>query len=208
MNLGQQFNPIKRSEVASYTDPDNPQHSKQVSPEEFQATAAKGQARLDKLRSKTHDISVLTNNLGNVTQHAYDVTRADWGGATYNPRTAAPVDFHEPDKHVLSARTPGQETIAVPSDASPEHFSKAMQQATSTYATQLAHSQHYLGVFHDTEKKQVEIDPVVVVGDTSGKHRESVGRAKAQEIGAATGATGGAYHFASGNGVFPPHIAD
>lgn len=207
MDLGQQFTPIKRSEIPMNLETAQ-QTSHPVSSDEFQAIAARGQARLDKMRSKTHDISALGEKLGEVSGHAYNATREEWGGATYNPRTAKPVNFHEPDKHVLSARTPGQQPIAVPADASKEHFNAAMQQAHSTFHDQLSHSSHYLGVFHDADKKQVEIDPVVVVGDSSGKHRENVGRTKAQEIGAATHAVGGAYHFASGNGVFPPHVPD
>jgi hypothetical protein len=206
MELGHQFSPIKKSELPMNLETAQAT-SREVSPDEFQATAAKGQARLDKMRSKSHDISALSKGLGEVTEHAYGASREEWGGATYNPRTAKPVSFTHPDKHVLSARTAGQEPVTVPADASKEHFSAAMQQAHSTFRDQLAHSSHYLGVFHDADKGQVEIDPVVVVGDSSGKHRQEVGQAKAQEIGAATHAVGGAYHFASGNGVFPPHVA-
>lgn len=206
MTLGKQFDPIKHSDLSPSGQ--EPGRSRAVSHEEFQSIAAKGHADLEKMRSKTNDISALHSNYGDVKSHAYENSREPWGGGTYNPRTAAPVNFHMPDKHTLSVRDPGQETVTVHANASREKFNQAMDTAKDRFGKNLTHGSHYLGVFHDADKKQIEIDPVVVVGDPSGKHRQEVGHARAESIGAATRATGGAYHFASGNGVFPPHVAD
>jgi DNA polymerase III gamma/tau subunit len=197
MNLGQQFTPIKKSELPMNLETAQAT-SKEVSPQEFQETAARGQAHLDSLRSQTHNTAKMDKNLGKVSKHAYEATREEWGGATYSASKGKAVNFSNPAKHAVSAKLPGQQSVTVPADASEEHFNNAMSQARSTFSEQLSHPSHYLGVFHDADKGHIEIDPVVAVN----------GAKKAQEVGAATRATGGAYHFKSGNGVFPPHVAD
>ena len=141
-------------------------------------------------------------------KHAYQASREDWGGGTYNPRTGQAVNFHKPDKHAVTVREQGQEPVAVPHHLSEMQFGEVMDQARRTYRKQLGRRKHFLGVFHDPDAGDVQIDPVVVTGDPSGKHREEVGELAARQIAAATHSVGGAYHFASGSGKWPPHIAE
>jgi hypothetical protein len=68
--------------------------------------------------------------------------------------------------------------------------------ASGRYAAELARGGTYLGVFHDDDNARIDIDPVTIVATAD----------DAEKIGAYTHAIGGAYHFATGNGHFPPHV--
>lgn len=206
--------PIYKNELS----PSGQDRSQPLSRPDFDAVAAKGHRLLSGMEKRAgHTVfgqqyGVYSSPEGQAqwsrTKHeAYQASRSDWGGATFNPRTGRAVDFHEPDKHAVTVKTPGQETTTVPHNLNEQQFGKHMDAARKSYR-QLRNDQHYLGVFHDSDQGRVDIDPVVVTGDRTGKHRESVGRERAQQIAAASHALGGAYHFASGNGVWPPHVAD
>ena len=205
-HLGGQFKPIYKSDL-----PDLPtahSSSQPVSHGEFQAQAARGQARLDRMRQAKQDTSAIhaPDTWNSMVDHAYQATREPWGGATYNPRTASPVDFHRPDKFALTVREPHEQPVTVHPAASREQFGHMMEQARSEYGSRLTHGQHYLGVFHDADAKRIDIDPTVVTRDPGGKHRMEKGLQQAQEIMAATHALGGAYHFKSGDGFWPNHV--
>lgn len=207
-NLGGQFAPIHRSDL-----PDLPTahaSSKPVSHDEFQAQAARGQSRLDKMRSNKQDTSAMhaPDTWNAMVDHAYQATREPWGGATYNPRTASAVDFHRPDKFALTVREPNESPISVHPAANRQQFGAAMEQARAEYGTRLTGQNHYLGAFHDADAGRIDLDPTVVVGDPSRKHRMHKGLEASQEIMAATHALGGAYHFASGDGFWPNHVSD
>lgn len=207
-HLSGQFAPIRASDL-----PDLPtarSSSKPVSGAEFQAQAARGQARLDSMRSRKQDTSAIyePSAWDGMVDHAFHATREPWGGATYNPSTANPVNFHRPDKFILTVRHPSESPISVSPLANRQQFGDAMAAARAAYGDRLTGANHHLGVFHDAEAGRIDIDPTVVVGDSSGKHRMQQGRTKAQEIMAATHALGGAYHPASGDGFWPNHIAD
>jgi hypothetical protein len=191
-SLGKQCQPITKSEL--HDSPSAQATSREVSHAEFQQVAAAGTARLAKMAEGGHSTEGLSKP--SVAEHAYAATREPWGGATYNPRTGDPVEFHGKDKHALAVREQGESSITVHPDAGQEHMQAAIGAAQERWSDKLGRSQHYLGVFHDADKKQIEVDPVVV---TRGKQA-------AQEISAATHATGGAYNFASGDGVYPPHV--
>jgi hypothetical protein len=191
--------PIYKHELS----PSGQERSQPMSHEQFGAFAAKGQAHLDSLKAQ----GTQPNKMGDeTTHHAYEATREPWGGATYNPRTGNAVNFHEPDKHSVSAREPGSLPVATSAHMNEEQFGRVMNMAKVMHHKELSTAGHYLGVFHDADTHKVEIDPVVVTGDS--RHREDVGREKALQVAAATHAEGGAYHFASGNGVFPPHVKE
>ncbi len=207
-HLGMQFKPIYKSDL-----PDLPtahSSSQPVSHEQFQAEAAPGQALLAQMRANPRDVSALhaAATWNSMVYHAYQATREPWGGATYNPATTRPVDFHEPDKFALTVRHPDESPISVSPLANRQQFGAAMDQARAAYGDRLASAHHHLGVFHDAEAGRIDIDPTVVVGDSSGKHRMEQGLSKAKGIMSATHALGGAYHFASGDGFWPNHIAD
>lgn len=186
-----------------------------MSPMQFGELASRGQAQLHDMEAATprnakvfgQTASTYTGPdqqgvWGGVKKQAYEWSRPEWGGGTFDAKTGNDVSFNTPDAHAVTVRMPGQETISVPHDLNEEQFGAHMDRARKTYSKQLAQPGHYLGVFHDTDLGRVDIDPVVV---SSGAN-EQEGRAKAMEIAAATHSTGGAYHFASGEGVWPPHV--
>jgi hypothetical protein len=73
-----------------------------------------------------------------------------------------------------------------------------MDIARGKYARALARGGTYLGIFHDDDNARIDIDPVTIVATPR----------DVESIGACTHAIGGAYHFATGNGYFPPHVPD
>ena len=81
--------------------------------------------------------------------------------------------------------------------AAPE-FDEAMNIALAKYGKQLAKGGSYLGVFHDDDLNRIDIDPVTVLDSLR----------EVETIGAYTHAIGGAYHFASGDGFWPPHVPE
>ena len=89
-------------------------------------------------------------------------------------------------------------TVSVPETASADEFSAAMDRAKELFRPVLERQSFYLGVFHDDENNRIDIDPVAVV--------DSLGLV--DRVGAYTRAIGGAYHFASGDGFWPPHVAE
>ena len=209
-HLGMQFKPIYKTDLPDLpTVHSGPTASQPVSHQEFQAQAASGQARLDRMRSVSHPTPGLEGQRWDaMVDHAYAATREPWGGATYNGRTGSPVNFHYPDKLALTVREPTESPISVHPAANRQQFGAAMEQARAQFGPRLGHSHHYLGVFHDADAGRIDLDPTVVVGDPSGKHRQEKGFQAAREVMQATNARGGAFHFASGDGVWPNHVAD
>lgn len=210
MDLGPQFKPIYKTDLPDLpTVHSGPTASSPVSHQEFQAQAARGQQRLDSMRSKSAPTPGLEGGRWDaMVDHAYAQTREPWGGATYNPRSGSPVDFHKPDKLALTVRETGEDPISVSPLANRQQFGAAMDQARAQFGSRMGHQNHFFGVFHDADAGRIDLDPTVVVGDPSRKGRPEKGFQAAREIMAATNARGGAFHFASGDGVWPNHVAD
>lgn len=210
MDNQQQFQPILRGELS----PSGQGNSQPLSSEQFQGFAAAGQQHLNGMTQPARGAPILGQQYGvytppsqagvweGIKKSAYEATRQPWGGQTINPRTSSPVNFHKPDKFAVTTRAPGQAGLTAPHSMNETQFGSVMDQARKAYRPQLSRGGAYLGVFHDADKGTVDIDPVTVVGGAS----EQAGRLKAQQVAAATHSTGGAYHFASGNGVWPPHV--
>jgi hypothetical protein len=178
--------PIKASELASYP-------SEEVSHEEFQQRAADGKEALDRIQSDsrtTADGPAVIN-----TDKAYEAVQGSWGGATIDPTTGEAKDFSS--GFAVAIGGPNS-TVELPETATKEEFDKAVSQATDKFADKLQGKDTYFGVFHDDSKKTIDIDPVAVVAS----------KKDAENIAAFTHAVGGAYDFSTGNGVFPPHVAD
>lgn len=201
MEMSEQFAPIRKSEIT----PSGQDQSAPVSAGQFQKLAQTGSNMLSGMRERGPTPN-FDGGMDTAKSHAYAATRSSWGGGTYNPRTGNPVDFHEPDKHAVTVREPGQSPVTVPDHVNADQFGQAMEHAKSKFANQLSTPQHYMGVFRDDDLHEVHMDPVVVTQDRN--HDEGQGRFKAQAIAAATHSVGGAYHFASGNGVWPPHVKE
>jgi hypothetical protein len=171
--------------------------SRPVTDAEFQALAREGVNRLGLLRAQRSPVTAMDRNWTGLKHAAYAESQKPWGGVTIDGHTGKTADFGKADKYALSVKKSGMHTVSVPEDASEEQFNAAMDRALAQFRGLLEGKQAYLGVFHDDEEHRIDIDPVLVV--------DSVREVEA--IGAFSHAIGGAYHFRTGNGVFPPHVA-
>lgn len=192
---GQQFVPIRKGDLST-TDA---RRSPEVSHEEFQQRAARGKSIYEGMSKKAAPVegTSFDRNFERITDRAHKAVQEPWGGATINSHTGRAVR-QGADSYALTARPPGMASVSVPADADHNTFRQAMHTARNTYGEVLARQGHHLGVFHDADKGTIDIDPVVVVK----KQRD------AEDIGAYTHAVGGAYHFKSGDGYWPPHVKD
>ena len=207
----QQFKPIRKTDL-----PDLPtvhKDSQAVSPGEFQASAQRGQAHLNRMAARGQSTAAISSPAGraSLADRAFAATREEWGGGTYSPASGRPVNFRSPSAFALTVRDPEDKGISVPNTVNREQFGSALEQAHAQYADKLARGSHYLGIFHDPTKKlpsghtgAIDIDPVAVVKGKSFEH----GRQQAKDMMSATHALGGAYHFASGDGFWPNHVIE
>lgn len=186
--------PIKAGECY---DKESPNPSREVSHEEYQALAEEGRKHLQSMQVESSPTKGLDKYWDIIKEHAHNQIQKDWGGATYDAHTGVPV-HHQADKYALTARKPGQESVSMPHPVPKEEFHAAMDHAKKKFGRTLQYKNHCLGVFHDNEKGTVDIDPIVLVNSPH----------EVEAVGAYTHATGGAYHFKSGNGFFPPHVRD
>lgn len=207
----QQFAVIRKSDL-----PDLPtvhKDSQAVSPAEFQRSAQRGQAHLDRLAARGQSTAAMDTPAGRakVADTAFAATREEWGGGTYSPSTGKNVSFRSPAKFALTVRDPEDRGISVPNTVNREQFGNALEEAHARYADKLARGSHYLGIFHDPTKEvgghtgAIDFDPVAVVGGKGGFEK---GRQQAKDMMSATHALGGAYHFASGDGFWPNHVVE
>jgi hypothetical protein len=187
------YAPIHASDLST---PDA-RRSRPVSHDEFQEIAARGEKKYSRLAqaSKPVEGSRFDQNFAAISERAHQATREPWGGMTVDAHSGRTLP-QGADKYALTVRPPGHPGITVPAGADAATFHGAMHQARAEYGDVLARKGHHLGVFHDADKGTVDIDPVVVV-----KKQQD-----AEDIGAYTHATGGAYHFKSGDGYWPPHV--
>lgn len=172
-------------EEAKYSQDQPGDDSRAVSAAEFQSLAQEGKSQLAAMQTDSSPPAGLDKNWDEVKQSAYQKVQKSWGGITIDAHTGQPLQS-DADKYALTVREGGQGIIAVDEKVTYAQFEQAMAAARSEFGGQLSQRDHYLGVFHDDENHRIDIDPVVVV--------------------ASTHAVGGAYHFASGNGYFPPHV--
>lgn len=172
--------------------PEGQGRSQPMSAEQFSAYAQKGQQTLDALKTPVKGAGVYT--APGATEAAFQATRQPWGGATMRPGDFT-AQATTPDQYAVSAKAPGQQSVTVPASVNQEQFSQAFSQAKQQFRPQLRAGAN-LGAFHNANTGNVEFDPSHIV----------TGEETAKQVGAATNAVGGAYHFGSGQGVFPPHV--
>lgn len=186
------FPEIKASDLSSA----DARRSRAVSSAEFQATAARGAAKY-RVRSAASSPHALTGDrLHALINRSYAEAMKPWGGSTTDSHTGQDLPS-DADKFALTARPPGMGSVSIPEGASKAEFAAAMQRAVKQYGSILDRKGHSLGVFHDNEKGTIDIDPVLIADNLK----------DAEDIGAFTHAVGGAYHFKSGDGYWPPHVA-
>jgi ParB-like nuclease domain len=171
-------------------------NSRPVSDAEFQSLAAEGLRELQQLSRDRAPVTGLDRNWPAVKESAWAEVQKSWGGATISAQTGQPLP-QGADRYALTVRPQGMTDISVPETASKDEFYAAMDRALAEYRSQLELGQRYLGVFHDDDLHRIDIDPVLVVNTPH----------EVETIGAYTRAIGGAYHFKSGDGYWPPHVA-
>lgn len=182
---------IKASDLST---PDA-RRSRAVSSAEFQRIAKRGEAKY-KLRAGASSPHALQGDrLHALVDRAYTAATKPWGGTTTDSHTGVDLPS-DADKYALTARPPGMESVSIPEGASKAKFRTAMETAVRKYGSILDRQGHSLGVFHDDDKHTIDIDPVLIAGNLK----------DAEDIGAFTHAVGGAYHFKSGDGYWPPHV--
>jgi hypothetical protein len=166
---------------------------------EFQASAARGEDIVNEAianGSPAHNILTGAN-----IQAAVDGVQEKWGGVTIDAHGGGVVSqsSQPPDPLSVSLLPSGSGVVisAAQGTADPGVLMAAMQQAQTQFADQLQAQGAALGVFRDETTGTMQIDPVLVVQGVS----------TARDVGAYTGATGGAYRFSDGNGYWPGHVA-
>lgn len=171
--------------------------SRAVSSSEFQSLAAEGHRRYDALRNKPGGTAGLSNHFDSIVDSTYAAAKEPWGGATINPRTGNSLSNLKGGAMAMTVREPGTKRVSIPSTASHDEYKAAVSQAIQEHSASLSRAKHHLGIFHDHDRGTIDIDPVLVTRKPS----------DVETIGAYTRATGGAYHFESGDGYWPPHVA-
>lgn len=172
--------------------------SPEVSAEEFQKYAQRGATKYAALRAGASEpVALKGRSWDKIKADAYASSREPWGGMTVDVHTGKHVPA-DADAYALTAREPGMKPVHVSPQASKSEFGAAMDAARLRYTDILARPGHHLGVFHDQDTGQIDIDPVLVTDRLEDVH----------DIGAYTRAVGGAYHFKSGDGFWPPHVKD
>lgn len=186
--------PIRPEELSSPTAIERG-HSRPVSMEEWNQLATEGRRRYEAMASQADGTQGLDSNWPGLVEHSWQSVQQPWGGTTINAATGVPLQGNE-DLYALTAKEPGMDTVSIPINASREHFDAAMAEARKRFGHLLERANHHLGVFRDEDVKRLDFDPVLVTPD----HND------VETIGAHTRNIGGAYHFASGDGFWPPHV--
>jgi hypothetical protein len=172
-------------------------NSRAVSAEEFQQLADEGRQMIERMKADKAPIDLAGKSFETLKASTFSEVQKPWGGATIDSHTGKPLQS-DADAYAISVKPAGLETISVPEAASRPTFDRAMDRGKEAFRVMLEPRQSYLGVFHDDDNHRIDIDPVVVV---STPH-------EVEAIGAYTHAIGGAYHFKTGDGYFPPHVAE
>ena len=167
-------------------------NSRPVTADEFQRLALEGRDKLSEIQSADWSTRGLDARWDEIKRTLYRVVSKPWGGATIDPRTGSELP-QGADVYALSV---SRETTSIGEQATWPEFDAAMDTARDRYAAELARGGTYLGIFHDNYNARIDIDPVTVVTTAD----------DVEKIGAYTHAIGGAYHFATGNGHFPPDV--
>lgn len=190
--------PAKRIRRSALSNPNTPR-TRKVTNEEFQSLASKGRTTLAGMRSRAKPAAAITDGarFRKVKDQAWNDTREVWGGSTVDGRTGKFLRGDE-DLYALTIKPPGVESVRIPSSATRQEFDAAMDTAAERFGQQLTYEGSHLGVFHDGDLGSIDIDPVTVVS----KHSD------VEEIGAYSHSVGGAYHFKSGDGYWPPYVDD
>lgn len=169
--------------------------SRAVSSEEFQRVAARGAVKYKARSAASSPHSLKGQKLNDLIDRTYPEAMKDWGGTTTDSHTGRDLPS-DADAYALTSRPPGMDSVSIPEGSSKNEYAAAIKNATTRFGDILGRKGHALGVFHDNDKHTIDIDPVLITSSVK----------DAEDIGAYTRAVGGAYHFKSGDGYWPPHV--
>jgi hypothetical protein len=129
---------IKASDLSS----GDARRSREVTPEEFQATAKRGAAKYGKLTAGGSEPKALDgDSWDKIKAHAFTQSRDEWGGATIDAHTGEEVR-PDADAYAVTVRDKGMDTVSVDPKASKEDFDAAMETAKARYAHILRRQDH------------------------------------------------------------------
>jgi hypothetical protein len=186
--------PIRPHELSSPTAIERGQ-TRAVTPEQYAQIAEDGRQRYEQYSAHADGTGGMDAAWPQLREHAWNEAQQPWGGTTINAATGQPIQG-TPDAYALTVRKPGALSVSVPGDANREQFMGAMDQARQQFDPELQRQGHHLGVFHDADLNRIDFDPVFVTPD----------RNESEAIGAYTRNVGGAYHYATGDGFWPPYV--
>ncbi len=188
------FPPISRSE---FSNPNTPR-TRAVSQAEFNRLAREGHATLAKMEANSSPTKGLDDpkSWQHVKDEAWKASREPWGGSTIDAHTGKALKGNE-DLYALTIRPGSTKSIHLSPTASRAQFDAAMETAKTRWADTLKSEGGHLGVFHDADTNEIDIDPVTVVDN----HHD------VETIGSYSHSIGGAYHFSDGDGYWPPYVA-
>jgi hypothetical protein len=171
-------------------------NSRPVGYEEFQHLAGLGNSWVDKAKRDASPTTGLDDHWSSIRSRAYAEVQKSWGGATIDSHSGAFLPDGA-DLYAISVKPRGMDTVSVPETASETDFNAAMDRAKELFRPALERKGYHLGVFHDDEHSRIDIDPVAILDSVE----------LVEQVGSYTRAIGGAYHFKSGDGFWPPHVA-
>lgn len=116
----------------------------------------------------------------------------EWGGVTLDARTWQAVAPSEGYAVAIAGNFAGS-SLSCPIGSSEVTIHQFVRELVNAYP-----DVPYYGVFRDDDTGRIDFDPVLVVTDEG----------EARDVATFCGSLGGAYDFATGNGVFPYHVAE
>lgn len=166
-------------------------NGRKVTPTEVTEATIRGLNYLKKLNNKTTSLTNVVQHFDDVAKKLYEMTvMKEWGGATYDPKTGrfATTGF---------ASSSGGQTIEIPIEKAKdfETFKQTLKNFISQNKNSLSKKDYYLGAFRDEKKQTVDFDVTIILPTVQ----------VAEDIQTALKLKGGAYDFATGNGVFGLH---
>lgn len=188
--------PIRPSELSSPTAIERG-HSRPVSPEEWYDAENQGKLAYEDTAAQADGTEGMDQAWPQLKQRAWQNVQEPWGGDTINAATGQPIEG-SPDAYALTVKPHGVDSVSIPIGSPQHHFNAAMDEARQRFGNVLQRQNHHLGVFRDEDVNRIDFDPVLVVNNLR----------DAENIGAHTRNIGGAYHFKSGDGFWPPHVPD
>lgn len=171
-------------------------NSRPVSASDFQHLAAIGNRMVDQMKRESSPAAGLDDNWADIKTRAWKEVQKSWGGVTVDSHNGGFVPDGA-DEFAMSVKPGSMHSVSVPENATEAEFDAAMDSALAKFRPVLERKGYHLGVFHDDDSHRIDMDPVAVVGSPY----------EVEAIGAYAHSIGGAYHFATGDGYFPPHVS-